>query len=84
MPGHDTSKPFIVKGTNALPALKHWLKERGCNAYSFSRDDIINVGHDSAGGKYSPRGYILLKDKSLFDATRAEIEKAYGWKRDAA
>jgi hypothetical protein len=85
MSEQQKDKPFIVKGTNALPALKHWLKERGCNTYSFSRSDIINVGYDTKPdgdwGKYTPKGYIILKDKTLFDATCAAIEKAYGWKR---
>lgn len=80
----EKDRPFIVKSERAFGALKHWLKERGCNTYSFSRSDIINVGYDTKpdsdwGGRYTPRGYIILKDKTLFDQTCKAIEKAYGW-----
>ena len=74
-------KPFIVKSEKAFGAIRYWLKERGCNTYSWSRQDIINVGYDSKPesdwGKYSPRGYIVIKDKNLFDATCKAIEEAY-------
>lgn len=87
-PRQQKDKPFIVKGRNAFPALKPWLRERGCNVYSHSRDDIINVGYStdpsSDWGKYTPKGYIILKDKSLFDETCKAIEKAFGWKRPAS
>jgi hypothetical protein len=81
-------KPFIVKSEKAFGALKHWLRERGCNTYSFSRSDIINVGYDTKPdgdwGKYTPRGYIIIKGDGLFEPTCQAIEKAYGWKRSDA
>lgn len=84
----EKDRPFIVKSEKAFGALKYWLRERGCNTYSWSRNDIINVGYDtkpnSDCGRYTPRGYIIIKGKGLFEATCAAIEKAYGWDRDAA
>lgn len=84
-------KPFIVMRPNAFPALKRWLKDRGCNTYSYSRLGIINVGYDTKpgsdwGGRYEPRGYILIKGNGdLFDQTIAAIRKAYGMEvEDAA
>jgi hypothetical protein len=88
-------KPFIVKSEKAFGALRHWLKERGCNTYSSSRADIINVGYDTKpdsgwGGKYTPRGFILIKDSDLYDRTCKEIEDAFrkngawGWTSSAA
>ena len=80
----NKDKPFIVQSEKAFGALKYWLKERGCNTYSYSRLDIINVGYDTKpdsdwGGRYEPRGYIIIKDKALIEPTRRAIEKAYGW-----
>lgn len=81
-------KPFIVKTPNAFHALPKWLRERGCNTYSYSRLDIINVGYDTKpdsdwGGRYTPLGYIIIKDKALFDPTIAAIRKAYGMEVEA-
>jgi hypothetical protein len=79
----EREKPFIVKSEKAFGALKHWLKERGCNTYSFSDSRKINVGYDtkpdSDWGKYTWKGSIIICDPGLFPATEAAIQKAYGW-----
>lgn len=76
-------KPFIVKSERAFGALKHWLKERGCNTYSYSTRRHIQVGYntnpESDWGRYTNRGFIVVCDDALFEPTRIAIEKAYGW-----
>lgn len=75
-------KPFIVKGENAFPALRYWLKERGCNTYSFSDGRHIQVGFDlnpdsDWSRKYTNKGFIVVLDKALFDPTCKAIEEAF-------
>lgn len=78
-------KPFIVKTEKAFGALRHWLKELGCNTYSFSDRKHIQVGYDSKPdsdwGKYTNRGFIIVLDESLFERTHDEIENAFRWYR---
>lgn len=81
---NDTEKPFIVKSEKALVALKYWLKERGCNTYSWSSRGRITVGYDADPSndwskKYQWRGTIIVINGDLFDATCSAIERAYGW-----
>lgn len=90
----DRQKPFFVKSEKAFGALKHWLKERDCNTFSWSDRKKINVGYDtkpdSDWGKYTWRGSIIILDETLFQRTQTEIEKAfrsygaYGWTEKAA
>ena len=78
----ERDKPFIVKSEKALgKALRMWLKERGCNTYSWSTRRHIQVGYDSKPdsdwGKYTNHGFIVICDESLFDATIEAIRKAF-------
>lgn len=85
----DRDKPFIVKSEKAFGAIRHWLRERNCNTYSFSDGRHIQVGYDSKPdsdwGKYENRGFIVVMSKELFDPTCKAIEdafrknKAFGW-----
>lgn len=87
----DRDKPFIVKTEKAFGALRYWLKERGCNTYSWSDGRHIQVGYDSKPdsdwGKYENRGFIVVVDKALFDKTCDAIRdafrknRAYGWEQ---
>lgn len=90
----ERDKPFIVKAEKAFGALPRWLKERGCNTYSWSDGRHIQVGYDTKpdsdwGGKYTNRGFIVVTDPQLFDRTLEEIRKAfrknraYGWENAA-
>ena len=45
-PADKTDKPFIVKTEKAFGAIRHWLKERDCNTYSWSDGRHIQVGYD--------------------------------------
>lgn len=84
-----SEKPFIVASEKALPALPRWLKERGCNTYSFSSQRRINVGYDTKpdsdwGGRYSKRGTIVIVNEALFDKVCKAINKAYGYPDEEA
>lgn len=76
-------RPFIVKGENAFRPLKRWLKELGCNTYSYSERRKINVGYDtkpdSDWGKYTWRGSIIICSPELFEPVEKVIRAAYGW-----
>lgn len=82
-------RPFIVASEKAFKALPHWLKERGCNTYSYHNRKGFAVGYDSRPdsdwGKYERRGYIRVCNPEMFDATEDAIAAAfrkigaYGW-----
>lgn len=78
-----TSKPFIVANDAGLRALPRWLKERGCNTYSYAKQTVIGVGYDSKPdsdwGKYERRGTIFIRNAAMFDAVCEVIRKTYGW-----
>ena len=91
----DPDAPFIVAGEKAFTALRWWLKERGCNTYSWSDQRYIQVGYDSKPdsdwGKYENHGFIIVRNPDkYFKRTCEEIEKAfiankaYGWEQSEA
>lgn len=80
---HDP-RTFIVRAEAAFGALPHWVKGVGANTYSFSDRRSITVGYDTNpgsdwGGKYSPRGRIIIVTPELFDQTEAALRKALGF-----
>ena len=89
MNSRERDKPFIIKSEKAFGALRHWLRDRGCNSFSYSDSKHIQVGYDSNPasdwGKYENRGFIRVCDPTLFERTQEEIRKAfrankaYGW-----
>ncbi|MGJ4928118.1 hypothetical protein ACQR1K_13330 [Bradyrhizobium sp. HKCCYLRH3095] len=68
----------------AFRPLARWLKERGCNAYSYDDGQTIRVGYDTKpesdwGGRYTPKGRLIVTKPELFEQTCKTIERAYGW-----
>lgn len=78
MSGKRNNNHFILANERGFKALPHWLKDRGCNSYSYSIDNKINVGVQM-GTAYSWRGSIVVKDEALFDRAIASVRDFLGF-----
>lgn len=75
---------LIVANDKGLALVGRFIKELGCNVYSYSTNKFISVGYDDKpnsdyGGKYTRYGGIVVTKEELFEPTCKAIEKALGW-----